>query len=86
MITTDSNLTSTPLSHARMGMTGTLSVADDVNSTVQRLMAMGLMPGDVVTVVRIAPLGDPIMLESRGCQVSLRKHEAEGLAIQSLDV
>ena len=41
-----------------------------------RLMEMGMLPGAVVEVVRLAPLGDPIDLKVRGYHLSIRKHEA----------
>lgn len=71
-----------PLRRVRVGDSGTLVVTRAANATIQRLMAMGLMPGAAVKVARVAPLGDPIVLETGGFQVSLRKKEAEGLAIE----
>lgn len=47
----------------------------------QRLIAMGLLPGTEFTVVRMAPLGDPIEIHVRGAALSLRKHEANILQI-----
>ncbi|NBX02332.1 ferrous iron transport protein A, partial [bacterium] len=43
----------------------------------QRLMALGLLPGMVLKLVRRAPLGDPIAVEFGGQTVSLRMAEAE---------
>jgi ferrous iron transport protein A len=37
---------------------------------------MGLVPGTVVTVVTVAPLGDPLRIEVRGGQWSIRRSEA----------
>lgn len=41
-----------------------------------RLMEMGLLPGTEVTLERVAPLGDPIVVRVRGYALSLRKEEA----------
>ena len=41
-----------------------------------RLMEMGMLPGAVVDVVRLAPLGDPMHLKVRGFRLSIRKEEA----------
>jgi ferrous iron transport protein A len=41
-----------------------------------RLREMGLLPGTRVTLIRIAPLGDPIEIQVRGYRLSLRKSEA----------
>lgn len=47
----------------------------------QRLLEMGLTKGIVVTVIRVAPLGDPIEIELRGYRLSLRRKEAEAVII-----
>ena len=49
-----------------------------------RLLEMGLLPGTVVEVIRLAPLGDPIDLKVRGYHLSIRKHEAEQIQIERL--
>ena len=48
----------------------------------QKLLAMGLTPGTTIRVLRVAPLGDPVVIEVRGSQLSLRKAEAAALTIQ----
>jgi len=48
----------------------------------RRLMDMGLTPGAVVEVEKLAPLGDPIEVEVRGYHLSLRKREAAGIAVE----
>ena len=50
----------------------------------RRLMELGLVPGTVVEVVRVAPLGDPVELRVRGCQLSIRKNEARSVEVASL--
>jgi ferrous iron transport protein A len=50
----------------------------------QRLMAMGLTPGVEFALTRVAPLGDPVEIHVRGFALSLRKAEAELLAIEKL--
>jgi ferrous iron transport protein A len=49
-----------------------------------RLIAMGLLPGTPFTVLRMAPLGDPIEIEVRGVALSLRKYEANLLTIEEV--
>ncbi len=43
----------------------------------QRMMEMGLIPGTVVEVERLAPLGDPLEIRIQDYHLSLRKEEAE---------
>ncbi len=49
-----------------------------------RLLSMGLTRGTPFTVLRVAPLGDPVEIEVRGFKLSLRKAEAEALEIRSI--
>jgi Fe2+ transport system protein FeoA len=48
----------------------------------RRLLEMGLVPGTEVRVVTIAPLGDPLQIEVRGGQWSIRRNEAAQIAIE----
>jgi ferrous iron transport protein A len=48
----------------------------------RRLMDMGLLPGAEVVVQKVAPLGDPIEIRVRSYSLSLRKNEAEGIAVE----
>lgn len=50
-------------------------------ATHQRLLEMGLTVGTECTVVRYAPLGDPIEIKVRGYHLSLRQTEAAGVQI-----
>lgn len=49
-----------------------------------RLMEMGLVPGASISVVRAAPLGDPIQIKVRDYHLALRRTEAEMINV-SLD-
>lgn len=50
----------------------------------RRLMELGLLPGTRVSIVRVAPLGDPIELSVRGCLLSIRREEARRIEVTSL--
>ncbi|HSV56397.1 MAG TPA: FeoA family protein [Magnetospirillaceae bacterium] len=50
-----------------------------------RLLAMGLTKGTRFTVLRVAPLGDPVEIEVRGFQLTLRKGEADVLSIRRVE-
>lgn len=47
-----------------------------------RLREMGVLPGTRVTLVRTAPLGDPIEIKVRGYSLTLRKSEAEHVLVE----
>ncbi len=51
-------------------------------SAFLRLREMGLMPGTSLTLVRTAPLGDPLEIKVRGYHLTLRKSEAEHILVE----
>lgn len=50
-----------------------------------KLMEMGCLPGEVITVERLAPLGDPIAIEVAGYTLTVRKNEADTVLINTID-
>ena len=59
------------------GQSGTiLSVGNQSGAVKRRLVDMGLTPGTVVKVTKVAPLGDPLEVSLRGYMLSLRKADA----------
>jgi ferrous iron transport protein A len=51
---------------------------------VQRLYEFGLLEGERVEVVALAPLGDPIEIRFSNSRLSLRKAEAANVAVRIL--
>jgi len=50
---------------------------------VQRLYEMGLTPGQQVSLVRTAPLGDPVEIEIRGYHLTLRKEQWQAIELST---
>ncbi len=48
----------------------------------KKLLSMGLTPGVAFSVIRYAPMGDPVEIKVRGYSLSLRKEEAEAVLIE----
>ena len=48
----------------------------------RRIMDMGITKGVEIKVVKIAPLGDPMELNVRGYELSIRKSVAESIEVQ----
>ncbi len=71
----------TKLSELEIGKSGIVKEFTDLEMSV-KLMEMGCLPGEVVKVERIAPLGDPIAINVSGYQLSLRKREASTIILQ----
>ena len=51
-----------------------------------KLMEMGCVPGEVITVDQIAPLGDPISILVAGYHLSLRLNEAENIWVEEAEI
>jgi ferrous iron transport protein A len=47
-----------------------------------RLREMGVLPGVAITLVRTAPFGDPLEIQVRGYNLTLRKSEAEQVMVE----
>ena len=47
-----------------------------------RFLDMGILPRTRVTMMKIAPLGDPIEITVRGYELSLRKADAEMIEVE----
>jgi DtxR family Mn-dependent transcriptional regulator len=51
-------------------------------STNKRIVEMGVEPGTMIEVERVAPLGDPVDVKVKGYHLSLRKDEATGITVE----
>lgn len=72
---------SRPLSELRTGDSAMIVDIDLRCGVGRRLMALGFVPGSVVTVRRCAPLRDPVEYCVRGTCVSLRRSEAASIRV-----
>ena len=43
---------------------------------------MGVTPGILIRVIKVAPLGDPIEANIRGYELSIRKADAEHIEVE----
>jgi DtxR family Mn-dependent transcriptional regulator len=50
----------------------------------KRIMEMGLVPGAIIEMQRLAPLGDPLEVAMKGYHLSLRKEEAALIQVELL--
>ena len=54
------------------------------NDLFLKLMEMGCVPGELIKVEQIAPLGDPISITVAGYNLSLRLNEADNIFVEEL--
>ncbi|MBN1266982.1 MAG: FeoA domain-containing protein [Anaerolineales bacterium] len=71
-----------PLSELKKGQLGVVVHVGGKGAARRRMLDMGLVTGSEVSVIRIAPLGDPIEFSLKGYSLSLRKSEAETVQVE----
>jgi Fe2+ transport system protein FeoA len=62
-----------------------LALSELPPSSRKRLLDMGLTRGEEVTLVRKAPLGDPVWLALKGYELSFRLALAELIAVEKVN-
>jgi Fe2+ transport system protein FeoA len=51
-------------------------------STNKRIVDMGVEPGTMIELERVAPMGDPVDVKVKGYHLSLRREEATGITVE----
>ena len=72
------------LSKLRPGQEGVIKEFNS-NELFLKLMEMGCVPGERITLEQIAPLGDPISVSIAGYRLSLRLNEAEHILVEIIN-
>lgn len=70
------------LKDLKVGETGTVVKLHSDGAIKRRIMDMGITKGTEIYIRKVAPLGDPIELNLRGYELSLRKADAEKIEIK----
>jgi ferrous iron transport protein A len=70
------------LARLKPGEKGTIVAIGVMGAMKRRLMDMGVLIGEMVEVVKVAPLGDPMEVTVKSYQLSLRKQEAAGIRVE----
>ncbi|MHC1692236.1 MAG: ferrous iron transport protein A [Sphaerochaetaceae bacterium] len=70
------------LKQAHVGETVIVQKINGEGATMRRIMDMGITRGCPLTLLKVAPLGDPIEITVRGYQLSLRKADADNIIVQ----
>lgn len=70
------------LAKLKPGESGRITAIGAIGPLKRRLMDMGVLVGEIVKVVKVAPLGDPLEITVKSYQLSLRRQEAEGIAVE----
>lgn len=74
------------LSELAVGASATVREFPKTGTAFVRLREMGLLAGTRVTLIRTAPMGDPLEIKLRGYNLTLRKSEAEHVLVEPIVV
>lgn len=70
------------LSDLPVGSSALIEAVGGERTFRRRLLELGLLPGTVVRLLRIAPLGDPLELWARGANLSIRRRDADQITLR----
>lgn len=73
------------LSELQIGKSGVIKDVGGSGALRQHFLDMGMIPGAEVTVVKLAPMGDPMELQVHGYELTLRLAEAAQIEIDSIE-
>ena len=72
------------LSELRPGQKGIIERVNSIDLEL-KLMEMGCLPGEAISMEQIAPLGDPVSVQVSGYRLSLRMDEAQYILVDIID-
>jgi len=70
------------LSQLPVGQSGIIRAVNGQGALRLRFLDMGLIPKTKVTVQKKAPLGDPMEIQVRGYQLTLRLSDADHISVE----
>ena len=70
------------LREVKVGQTVTVVKLHGEGAIRRRIMDMGITKGVTIRLRKVAPLGDPMELNLRGYELSLRKDDAEMIEVE----
>ena len=70
------------LNELKVGQSGTISAVGGDWALRCRLLDMGLTPRARVKLQKIAPMGDPIQIQVRGYELTLRREDAARIEVR----
>ena len=71
------------LSEMKVGSSGIIRSFENSTTSI-KLMEMGCVPGERISIEKIAPLKDPISVLVAGYSLSIRLDEAENIIIEEI--
>ena len=72
------------LSQLKPGESARIISVGGSGSLRQHFLDMGLIPDAVCTLTKLAPMGDPIQIQVRGYELTLRREDAGRIEVRAL--
>ena len=72
------------LADLKIGQDALIRTVGGSGALRRHLLDMGLTPGTEVTLRKVAPMGDPVELELRGYELTLRLDDARQITIEGV--
>ena len=66
----------------KIGQSGTIFQVGGEGPLRLRVLDMGLIPGTRVTLRKVAPMGDPIQIQVRGYELTIRREDAAKITLK----
>ncbi len=73
------------LKELKIGQSAIIKAVGGTGALRQHFLDMGVIPDAEVTVVKFAPMGDPMELQIHGYELSLRLDEAQKIEVERID-
>ncbi|MGN0519668.1 MAG: ferrous iron transport protein A [Candidatus Fimenecus sp.] len=74
-----------PLTKLKIGQKSKVVSLSSTGTVRRHIIDMGITPGAVVIMRKAAPMGDPLEINVRGYELSLRKSEAQEIMVETED-
>lgn len=69
------------LASMKPGQSGVVEALEGHGNIQHRLVDMGVVKGSHISVIKVAPLGDPVEVKVKGTELALRKNEAAMISV-----
>ena len=66
----------------KIGQSGVIDRVGGEGALRLRFLDMGLIPGTNVTLEKVAPMGDPIQIQVRGYELTIRREDAAKITLK----
>ncbi len=73
------------LNNLEIGKTAVINAVGGEGALRQHFLDMGMIPGTEVTVVKLAPMGDPMELQIHGYELTIRMDDAKKIQITPME-